>query len=164
MLVLPARFGGLPYFVRKNDETHLQHSGEGMTAPFFKVLLTTAMLGAVLVPTVSAAAQEFPFGLEMTLDAAPKPGSKRIPNIEIGDRGEARLELWCNGGVGQFSVAGDTVIFVPGAMTQRNCPEDLIAADNALLAQLGAATNWTRQGDIVTLTGSGTLRFHLNTN
>src|SRR4029077_9454675 len=26
----------------------------------------------------------FPFGLEMTLDVAPQPGSKRLPTLEIG--------------------------------------------------------------------------------
>ena len=57
----------------------------------------------------------FPFGLEMTLDAARQPGSKRMPNLEIGDNGEVVLELWCKGGKGQFSVAGNTVIFVAGA-------------------------------------------------
>lgn len=133
-----------------------------MTVPLSRIAI--ACFCILLTLPAAAAAQEFPFGLEMTLDVAPKPGSKRIPNIEIGDRGEARLELWCNGGVGQFSVAGNTLVFVPGAMEQRNCSQDLTAADNALLAQLGAVTNWTRQGDIVTLTGSGTLRFHLNTN
>ena len=56
----------------------------------------------------------FPFGFEMTLDAARQPGSKRVPTLEIGDNGEAMLELWCKGGKGQFSVAGNTVIFVAG--------------------------------------------------
>jgi hypothetical protein len=32
---------------------------------------------------------EFPFGFEMTLEAAPQPGSKRIPTLEIGDNGAA---------------------------------------------------------------------------
>lgn len=100
----------------------------------------------------------------MTLDVAPKPGSKRIPNLEIGDRGEVRLELWCKGGEGQFSVAGNTVVFVAGTMQDRACAPELTAADDALLAALGAATNWTRQGDFVSFTGTTPLRFHLNTN
>ena len=50
------------------------------------------VLAAVLVATIPAhAADEFPFGFEMTLDAAPQPGSKRIPTLEIGDSGEAVL-------------------------------------------------------------------------
>ena len=58
----------------------------------------------------------FPFGSDMTLDVARQPGSKRLPTLEIGDNGEARLELWCKGGKGQFSVAGNTVIFVAGQL------------------------------------------------
>ncbi|MFH0302537.1 META domain-containing protein [Bradyrhizobium sp. 31Argb] len=92
------------------------------------------------------------------------PGSKRIPSLEIGDNGEVVLELWCKGGKGQFSVAGNTIIFVPGAMETRNCPPDRTQADDDLLAALGDVATWRRQGDLVTLTGSKTLRFRLNTN
>ena len=132
-------------------------------------LLTFAAFSAAFVAGSAGAlraqpAGEFPFGLEMTLEAPPKPGSKRIPNIEIGDKGEARLELWCKGGTGQFSVAGNTVIFVPGTIDARACPPDRAEADDALVAALSAATTWARQGDYVTLSGGETLRFRLNTN
>jgi len=34
-------------------------------------------------------------------------GSKRLPTLDIGDSGEATLELWCKGGKGPvFTVAG----------------------------------------------------------
>ena len=33
---------------------------------------------------------EFPFGLEMTLDVARQPGSKRLPTLDIGDRGDRK--------------------------------------------------------------------------
>ena len=123
-----------------------------------------ALLCAGFCSSAANAAEKFPFGLEMTLDVAPKPGSKRVPNLEIGDRGEVQLELWCKGGEGQFSVAGNTVVFVAGAMQDRACAPELAAADDALVAALSAATNWTRQGDFVSFTGSTPLRFHLNTN
>ena len=106
----------------------------------------------------------FPFGMEMTLDAARQPGSKRIPDLEIGDQGEVVLELWCKGGKGQFSVAGNTVIFVPGPFENRDCPPARAQADDDLLAALGEVSTWKRQGDAVTLIGPRTLRFHLNTN
>src|ERR1700753_3289689 len=73
---------------------------------------------------VSAQAQEdtsFPFGMEMTLDALPQPGSKRVPDLDIGDHGEVVLELWCKGGKGQFSVAGSTIIFIASQIDDRNC-------------------------------------------
>ena len=72
----------------------------------------------------------------MTLDAGRMPGSKRVPDLDIGDNGEVVLELWCKGGKGQFSVAGNTVIFVPGAMENRNCPPDRAQADDDLIAAL----------------------------
>src|SRR5689334_21709978 len=73
-----------------------------------------AAVSMVAMSTVARAEDGYPFGTEMTLEALPQAGSKRIPNIEIGDHGEVVLELWCKGGKGQFSVAGNTVIFVPG--------------------------------------------------
>src|SRR5258708_4314085 len=50
----------------------------------------------------------FPFGLEMTLDVAPQPGSKRLPTLEIGDNGEATLHLGCKAGEGPCLVCGQT--------------------------------------------------------
>lgn len=126
----------------------------------FALTLTVAAFGT----TAAQAASEFPFGTEMTLDAAPQPGSKKIPTLEIGDRGEAVLDLWCKSGKGQFSVANDTVIFVPGAMEDRGCTPARALADDALVASLSDAATWKRQGDFVSFVGAKTLRFRLNTN
>ena len=122
--------------------------------------LTVAAFGTV----TAQAANEFPFGTEMTLDAAPQPGSKKIPSLEIGESGEAVLDLWCKSGKGQFSVANDTVIFVPGAMEDRGCTPARSQADDALVATLSDAATWKRQGDFVSFVGAKTLRFRLNTN
>ena len=92
------------------------------------------------------------------------PGSKRLPSLDIGDNGEVVLELWCKGGQGQFSVAGNTIVFVPGTMENRNCPPDRAQADDDLIAALGDAATWKRQGDFITLTGTKSLRFRINTN
>jgi heat shock protein HslJ len=121
-------------------------------------------LSAALLGSAPAEAQEFPFGLEMTLEGARMPGSKRIPSLEIGDNGEVVLELWCKGGKGQFSVAGNTVIFVAGAMENRPCPPDRAQADDELIAALTDAGTWKRQGDFVSFVGTKTLRFRINTN
>ena len=107
---------------------------------------------------------EFPFGMTMTLDVARQPGSKRLPNLEIGDNGEAVLELWCKGGKGQFSVAGNTVIFVAGPIEDRACPPAKAQADDELVAALSEAATWKRQGDFVSFIGTRTLRFRLDTN
>src|SRR5712672_3710805 len=95
----------------------------------------------------------FPFGLEMTLDVTRQPGSKRLPTLEVGDSGEVVLELWCKGGKGQFSVAGNSVIFVPGQMEDRPCPPARGQADDDLIAALTDAATWKRQGDLVTFIG-----------
>ncbi|MDN3276767.1 META domain-containing protein [Frankia sp. RB7] len=129
----------------------------------FKRMVCTA--AAVLLVSVAAHAEEgFPFGTEMTLEAVPQSGSKRIPNIEIGDNGEVVLELWCKGGKGQFSVAGNTVIFVPGAIQDRSCPPAKAQADDDLVAALAAVETWKRQGDVLTLIGPKPLRFRANGN
>jgi heat shock protein HslJ len=127
-------------------------------------LVAAIALFAGLLGDAPAKAQEFPFGLEMTLEAARMPGSRRIPSLDIGDNGEVVLELWCKGGKGQFSVAGNTIVFVPGAMEARNCPPDRAQADDDLIAALSDAATWRRQGDYVTLMGSKQLRFRINTN
>ena len=126
--------------------------------------MVCAAAAVLAMSTVARAEEGFPFGTEMTLEAVPQPGSKRIPNIEIGDNGEVVLELWCKGGKGQFSVAGNTVIFVPGQIQDRSCPQAKAQADDDLVAALTEATNWRRQGDSVSFIGNRTLKFRINTN
>jgi hypothetical protein len=125
-----------------------------------------AFAGAIgAIGASPASAQNgIPFGFEMTLDAPPQPGSKRVPSLEIGDSGEVKLELWCKSGKGQFSVAGNTVIFAAGPLEDRSCPPEKAQADDELVAALSAAATWKRQGDEVSFAGPTTLRFHLNTN
>jgi len=128
-------------------------------------MLRAGLLGAAVLASLPAhAAEEFPFGLQMSLDAAPQPGSKRVPNLDIGDAGETLVELWCKGGKGQFSVAGNTIVFVAGAMESRNCPPARAQQDDELLAALTEATTWQRRGDAITFLGAKPLRFRLNTN
>jgi hypothetical protein len=124
-----------------------------------------AAFTAVVLPASPVHAEEgFPFGFEMTLDTLPQPGSKRIPTLEIGDNGEAKLDLWCKSGTGQFSVAGNTVIFVPGQLQGRDCAPARAQADDDLIAALSEATTWRRRGDQVSFVGTRPLKFHLNTN
>jgi hypothetical protein len=135
------------------------HSFKPISAAVALALLTSSAISGV-----ARAEEGFPFGMEMTLDAARMPGSKRVPDLDIGDNGEVVLELWCKGGKGQFSVAGNSVIFVAGAFEARSCPADRAQADDDLLAALTDATSWRRQGDLVLFVGPKTLRFRINTN
>jgi len=135
------------------------------TTRFFRQTVAALTLAAGALAAFPACAQdEFPFGFEMTLDTANQPGSKRLPTLEIGDNGEATLDLWCKSGKGQFSVAGNTVIFVAGQIEDRACPAAKAQADDDLVAALSEATTWKRQGDYVSFIGSRTLRFRINTN
>ena len=132
-----------------------------------QVAMTLGLAAAVACTAHPVHADDgFPFGLEMTLDVAPQPGSKRLPTLEIGGSGEARLELWCKGGKGQFSVAGNSVIFTPGPLEARACPpaRARAQADDELVAALSEAASWKRQGDLVSFIGTKPLRFRLNTN
>ena len=122
------------------------------------------VLATALHATPARAEDGFPFEMQMQLDVNRMPGSKRIPNLDIGEAGEVVIELWCKGGKGQFSVAGNTVIFVAGAMESRSCPPDRAQADDELLAALTAVATWKRQDDLVTFMGAKTLRFRINTN
>ncbi len=138
---------------------------------WFGSVLRPAAIAAVLLTstatsTIGAAHAEdgFPFGMEMTMEALPQPGSKRVPNLEIGDAGEVVLELWCKGGRGQFSVAGSSVIFVPGPMEDRACPPAKAQADDELLAALSETASWRRQGEVISFIGPKTLRFRINGN
>jgi hypothetical protein len=132
---------------------------------FSKLLsLSLALVAASFQVIPAYADSEFPFGFEMRLEAPPQPGSKRLPTLEIGDNGEAVLQLWCKSGKGQFSVAGNTVIFVAGQLEDRACPPARSQADDDLVAALSEASTWKRQGDLISFVGTKPLRFRLNTN
>jgi META domain len=129
-----------------------------------RTVLVSILTAAAVNAAPARAEQGFPFGMEMTLEAARQPGSKRVPTMEIGDSGEVTLDLWCKAGRGQFSVAGNTVIFVAGPLQDRSCPAARAQADDDLVAALSEAATWSRQGDLVSFNGSKPLRFRINTN
>ena len=110
------------------------------------------------------AADGFPFGMEMTLDAARLPGSKRVPDLDIGDHGEVVLELWCKGGKGQFSVAGNTVIFVAGPDRGSRLPGEQGAGRRRSDRSAERSRDLEAAGRHVSFIGARTLRFRINTN
>jgi heat shock protein HslJ len=118
---------------------------------------------ACLAPAV-AAQSEFPFGHELMLDVKPMKGSKRVPMLEIDDKGLAAIDLWCNSVKGQLVVAGDTITIITGDKTARSCPPERAQADDEVLGALSEVTNWRREGDVLVLIGTRTMRFRLQTN
>jgi heat shock protein HslJ len=118
---------------------------------------------ACLAPAV-AAQTEFPFGRELMLDAKPMKGSKRVPMLDIDEKGLAEIDLWCNSVKGQVVVAGDTITIITGEKTDRSCQPERAQADDEVLGALNEVTNWRREGDVLVLIGTKTMRFRLQTN
>jgi len=114
--------------------------------------------------SMPAHAEDFPFGRELTLEAAPAPGSNRLPTLTIGANGEAEAGLWCRTLRGQFSVAGETLIFIPGASDQAQCSPALAARDRELEGALAGVTDWSMQGEALILNGAQRLVYRINTN
>jgi len=125
--------------------------------------LVFAFLAGSLLPA-TASESAFPFGSALVLDAAPVPGSKRVPMIEIEENGSASLYLWCASVRGSANVADATISIVPTTALPSQCTADQISRDADLLAQLAQVTGWRRQGDEIDLLGAATLRFRLMTN
>jgi hypothetical protein len=145
----------------------VRYSKDGMSLAtrFSRRIAAALLLAAVAGGAHPAYADDsFPFGFEMTLETRPQPGTKRMPTLEIGDNGEATFYLWCKDGKGQFSVAGNTVIFVPGPMQERACSPEQAAFDDGVIAALSEAATWKRQDDMVSFIGAKPVRFRINTN
>jgi hypothetical protein len=121
------------------------------------------MVPGSLVPA-GATETSFPFGSALVLDAAPLPGTKRVPMIEIDENGDASFYLWCASARGSANVGQVTISLTPTAALPSQCTPDQISRDADLLVQLSQVTGWHRQGDEVDLTGTATLRFRLMTN
>jgi heat shock protein HslJ len=128
--------------------------------------IPVALVGVViLLPLTSKAlAQSFPYGSELVLDVDPMRGSKKIPVLDIGEKGTAEIDLWCNSVKAQLVVAGNTITVITGEISARQCPPDRARADDELLAALNQATNWRMDNSALILTGGKTLRFRTQTN
>jgi heat shock protein HslJ len=128
----------------------------------------TRVMGAVIITaSLSGAAiaeSEFPFNLDLMLDARPMKGSKRVPVIEIDDDGVVVIDLWCDSVQGQATINGDSITITTGQRTDRGCPADRAAADNEVIDALQQVTGWRRSGSRVEFTGPRTLNFRLPTN
>jgi heat shock protein HslJ len=127
-------------------------------------------LGAALILSLMAgadarAAEKFPFDQELTLDAAPMRGSKRVPMLDIAANGAVMIDLWCNTVEGQIVLLEKNAIAVlTGAKTNRPCTPERARGDEEVLSSLMQVTAWRREGDAVVLIGPQTLRFHKPTH
>jgi heat shock protein HslJ len=126
------------------------------------VFAALVLAGPIAVAAASDTA--FPFGSELALDAAPLPGTKRVPTIEIDQDGAASFNLWCARATGSATVTDDAITLTPTKALPSQCPPERISQDAALLAALSQVTTWRRSGDIVDFLGATNLRFRLMTN
>lgn len=128
------------------------------------LVLALGTAATALLASGVAAQSEFPFGSELMLDVKPMKGSKRVPMLEIDQKGLAEIDLWCNSVKGQLVVAGDTITIITGEKTARSCPPERAQADDDVLGALNEVTSWRREGDVLVLIGTRTMRFRLQTN
>ena len=129
------------------------------------LIAALVVLGVIMVSTAGFAGESsFPFDQELLLDAKPMKGSKRVPILDIGQRGETTIDLWCNSVQGQIVVVENTISIMTGAKTERQCDAARMRGDDDLLAALLQATSWRREGDTIVLLGARTLRFRAATN
>jgi heat shock protein HslJ len=124
--------------------------------------LSTSLAGG-FAPAASAQS-DFPFGREFMLDAPPIKGSKRIPSIDIDEKGIADITLWCNSVKGQLVVAGDTITIITGPKGDQTCSPERMQGDDDLINALNAVTTWKVEGDTLVLVGTRTLRFRTQSN
>ena len=123
-----------------------------------------ACLIVALTPAAAAAERGFPYNSELMLDAKPMRGSKRVPMLVIGAQGDTSIEAWCNTVKAHFVVAADTLTILTGPKTEEQCEAERMRGDDELLAALLEVTNWRRDGDVLILSGSKTLRFRALTH
>jgi heat shock protein HslJ len=126
------------------------------------VAMAFVMLAAASV--VAGAQSAFPFDRDLVLEARPMRGGKRVPVLAISPDGRAQIDLWCKRGQGHATISGDTLMLALGPMSDEPCTPERAQADEAMIAVLASVTNWMIRGDVVTLTGTKTLRLRLPTN
>jgi heat shock protein HslJ len=116
------------------------------------------------VSAAVAADRSFPYDSTLLLEAKPMKGSKRVPVLQIEERGDAAIDLWCNQVQARLVVVDDTITVILGAATEKLCDPDRMQADEDLKDALQQVANWRRDGDLLVLQGERSLRFRLSSN
>ena len=95
----------------------------------------------------------FPYDSTLLLEAKPMKGSKRVPILEIGPKGEASINLWCNTASAQLVVVDATITVLLGPPTRQQCEPERMQADQDLVEALQQVSSWQREGDLLVLEG-----------
>jgi hypothetical protein len=121
---------------------------------------------------VAVAAEPFPFGQELLLDAAPMRPGKRMPILTVEANGEARIDLWCRTVPARVEIADMAMKIeaaplpeeLPAMQGAGQCTPERMQADGDLLIALAQVTGWRRDDDVIVLVGATPLRFRSATN
>ena len=136
--------------------------------------LTAVSLSITMLAGSAAFAQQFPFDQVLVLEAPRMGQVKRVPVLTIGADGRTTVDLWCKTVPALFEVNGAQIMVqtaplpeaLPLYMSSGQCSSERMQADVELLGQLAQATEWSRQGDRVILSGpaGAPLRFRLSSH
>ena len=127
---------------------------------------------AIGAPFVARAADDFPYDREMILDARRMGTPKRLPILTVAPDGNAVIDLWCRTVQGRVQVVESGIRIeaaplpeqLPTMMVRDQCTPERMLADQDLIAALTQVTNWSANGETLTLTGPVTLRFHASSH
>jgi len=118
------------------------------------------------------ATDRFPFDQELLLDAAPMRPAKRMPILTVAPDGNATIDLWCRTVPARVQLSDSAIRVEPGPlpeglpqyMSEGQCTEQRLRADEDMIAALAQMTEWRRQGGGVVLNGPRTLRFRISSH
>lgn len=142
--------------------------------PFTHVLRRRAAVFAIaavsafaMTPAMPANGQQFPYDLELLMEARPMPPAKRMPSLTVSSSGRAQIDLWCRSVRGVLELGPGTVTIqaeplpdsLPEMMARGQCTPARMQADEQVLGALTQMTGWQRHGQTVVFTGATTLRF-----
>lgn len=130
-------------------------------------IFVCCVLAAVALPVVdrAPAADVFPFDQELVLDAKPMRPAKRMPVLTVAEDGRATVDLWCRTVAARVQLDGAAIKIetaplpeaLPQYMSDGQCNEARVVADNDMLAALAQVTEWQKHGDGVVLNGGASL-------
>lgn len=131
--------------------------------------LALALLG---IAEAGRAAPPFPFDQILQLDVAPMRPLKRVPVLSVAPNGEASIGLWCKTVRGRVELAGSAMRIeagplpseLPRYMSDGQCTDERMKADQETLDALTQVTGWRAQGGAVVFSGPTTLKFHPSSN
>lgn len=111
------------------------------------------------------AAESFPFGRELLLDAAPMRPGKRMPILAVEENGTAKIDLWCRTVPARIEISDAAIKIEPGPLPEElpamqsagQCTPERVKADEEMLAAFSQVTSWRKQGDGIVLEGTTTL-------